>query len=300
MIVPMFLSAILNSFFPEMFEIGKFTRAIFTSQGVNTIVGITLMCTAAQISLADLSLVLKRGGVLFFFKWAIATVLGLVVNYFFGMEGIMGISVIALMTATMCPNNSINLALNLEYGDRIDQAAIGPMSLLANPFMMFLTVTVTGLSDIPIKFLIDILVPLVIGFIIGNTDENARAFLKTGLTFLRPFLGFALGASINILSILYGGISGIILALIQILIAAPLLVLADRKVNKRPGYAAWSMGATAVISIATPQLIAEVDPTFIPYVQTATTQVATSVVLTALLVPIIVTRWVGKYGKSEY
>jgi 2-keto-3-deoxygluconate permease len=51
MIVPMFISSILNTFFPQIFQIGSFTTAIFTSAGVAAIIGVQLVCMGSQLRL---------------------------------------------------------------------------------------------------------------------------------------------------------------------------------------------------------------------------------------------------------
>ena len=40
MVVPMLLGAIINTFLPEVTNIGSFTTAVFTSAGANTAIGI--------------------------------------------------------------------------------------------------------------------------------------------------------------------------------------------------------------------------------------------------------------------
>ena len=44
MVVPMLLGAIINTFLPEVTNIGSFTTAVFTSAGANTAIGIQLFC----------------------------------------------------------------------------------------------------------------------------------------------------------------------------------------------------------------------------------------------------------------
>ena len=46
MVVPMLLGAIINTFLPQITNIGSFTTAIFTSAGANTAIGIQLFCLA--------------------------------------------------------------------------------------------------------------------------------------------------------------------------------------------------------------------------------------------------------------
>lgn len=106
-----------------------------------------------------------------------------------------------------------------------------------------------------------------------------------------PFIGITLGGSINLMNIFKGGISGIVLGLIVVFIGGPFIVLCDRVIGKRPGYAGWAVATAAGNSIATPAAVALVDPSWEPFVGDATTQIAAAVVVSAILVPIITGWW---------
>ena len=64
MIVPMFLSAIINTLFPTFFKIGGFTEAVFTTAGTAGIIGVQLVCMGAQLRFSELFAVVRRGGTL--------------------------------------------------------------------------------------------------------------------------------------------------------------------------------------------------------------------------------------------
>ncbi len=132
--------------------------------------------------------------------------------------------------------------------------------------------------------------------ILGNIDIKVKEFFEPGIGLLIPFVGITLGGSINLLNIIKGGVSGIVLGLIAVFIGGPFIVLCDRLIGKRPGYAGWAVASAAGNSIATPAAVALVDPSWAPFVGDATTQIAAAVVVTAILVPIITGWWAKKYG----
>lgn len=300
MIVPMFLSAIINTFFPDLFQIGSFTTAIFTSAGVAAIIGVQLVCMGSQLRVKELMAVVRRGGVLLLSKFAIGALIGIVIGKVFGMDGIFGLTTLAVISAITNSNGSLYLALMTTYGDEVDQSAMSFLALNDGPFFTLVALGASGLATIPVVSLVAVIVPIIFGMIIGNLDEDMSKFLAPGVGLLVPFVGITLGAGINITDIAKGGFSGILLGLITVIISGSFVVFMDRKLNKRPGYAGWAVSTTAGNAIAVPAVVATLDPAWAPYVATATTQVAASTVFTAIAIPFITSWWVKKHGSPQY
>lgn len=300
MIVPMFLSAILNTFFPEMFQIGSFTTAIFTSAGSTAILGVQLVCMGAQLRVSELVQVVRRGGTLLTAKFAIGAVLGIMFGKIFGMVGVFGLTTLAIISAITNSNGSLYLALTTEYGDEVDQTAMSLLAINDGPFFTLVVLGASGMANIPVISLVAVVVPILFGMLLGNLDKKMQEFLEPGVGMLLPFVGITLGAGINITDILAGGVGGIVLGLITLLISGPFVVWADRFFNKRPGYAGWAVSTTAGNAIAVPAAVATIDPSWAPYVGTATTQVAAATVVTAIAIPFITAWWAKKYGCPQH
>lgn len=300
MIVPMFLSAIINTFFPNLLQIGSFTTAVFTNEGTAAILGVQLVCMGAQLRVKELAEVIKRGGVLLLSKYIIGAALGILIGKLFGMVGILGLTTLAVISAITNSNGSMYLALNVEYGDEIDQTAMSLLALNDGPFLTLVTLGASGLAQIPIVSLIAVVVPIIFGMVIGNIDKKMSEFLKPGIALLLPFVGITLGAGIDIRGIVSGGAPGILLGLMTICISGPFVVLCDRVFNKRPGYAGWAVSSTSGNAIAVPAVVASIDPAWTPFVSAATTQVAAATVMTAILIPIITAWWAKKFGCPKY
>ena len=188
----------------------------------------------------------------------------------------------------------------MAYGDEVDQTAMSLLAINDGPFLTLVALGSSGLANVPIISLIAVIAPILFGMLIGNIDKKVADFLKPGVSLLLPFVGITLGGSINIAAIIKGGLSGIILGLMTIFISGPFVVWCDRAFNKRPVYAGWAVSTTAGNAIAVPAAVAIVDPSYSPYVATATAQVAASTVLTAILIPFITAYWVKKYGSPQY
>lgn len=300
MVVPLLLGSLIYTFIPQVLEIGSLTTALFSNAGVSTLIGAQLFCLGTTLKIKDMPDVLKRGGTLLIAKFAAGAIIGIAVGYIFGLSGVFGLSALAIISAVTNSNGSIYLALSTEYGDEVDAGAFPLLALNDGPVFTLLALGASGLANIGFMEVIAAVIPMAIGMIIGNLDEGLKDLFKPVGTALIPLVGFGLGAGINILNVVRGGFSGVLLGLITVLVAGPFILFFDRKVNKRPGYAAWAVATTAGNAVAVPAIVATIDPSYAPYVATATVQVGASAVLTALLVPLLVNWWVKKCGSPQY
>ncbi|MCI6055024.1 2-keto-3-deoxygluconate permease [Dysosmobacter sp.] len=300
MVVPMLLGAIINTFIPEVTNIGSFTTAIFTSAGANTAIGIQLFCLGTTLQFRQMGGVIKRGGVLLISKFIIGAAIGIGVGKFFGPEGLIGLSALAIISAVTNSNGSVYLALMNSYGDTVDQAAMPLLAINDGPMLTMIAMGVGGLADIPFMALVAAIGPILVGMILGNIDKDLSDFLAPAGSILLPFVGFCLGSGMNLTNIVKGGAQGILLGLITCLIGGAFIVLCDKFISRRPGYAGWAVATTAGNAVAVPAVIAEADPTWAAWSDVATSQVAASAILTAILVPIITSWWAKKYGCPQF
>ena len=201
MVVPMLLGAIINTFLPEVTNIGSFTTAVFTSAGANTAIGIQLFCLGTTLRVRDMGGVVKRGGVLLISKFVIGAAIGIVVGKVFGPTGVLGLSSLAIISAVTNSNGSIYLALMNSYGDTVDQAAMPLLAINDGPMLTMIAMGIGGLADIPFMALVAAIGPILVGMILGNIDKDLSDFLAPAGTILLPFVGFCLGAGMNLTNI---------------------------------------------------------------------------------------------------
>lgn len=296
MIVPLLIGSFMNTFFADALQIGSFTTAVFSNAGAATAMGIQLFCLGTTLQVRDMPQVLKRGGILLLSKFAIGAAIGITVGKLFGMGGIMGLTTLAIISAVTNSNGSVYLALTQTYGDETDSAAMALLALNDGPLFTLIALGASGLANVPIKALVATLIPIALGMLLGNLDKSFQKFMEPAGSILIPFVGFSLGAGINLTNVVKGGPQGIALGLITVFVGGGFILLCDKFIGKRPGYAAWAVATTAGNAVAVPAAVALIDPSWAPFVDVATTQVAAAVVVTAILAPVMTNFWAKKYG----
>lgn len=300
MVVPLLLGSIITTVFPNIWEIGGLTAALFSSAGTNTLLGAQLFCMGTALQVKDMPAVLKRGGVLLIAKFLIGAGIGIAVGKIFGDAGFFGLSTLAIVSAVTNSNGSVYLTLMGNYGDRADAGCFPLLALNDGPFFTLVALGASGLANIPIMSLVAAIIPVALGMIIGNLDHGMRNIFAPMGTAIIPLIGFALGTGINLMNIVKGGVSGILLGLITVFIGGAFIVFCDRFITRRPGYAGWAVATTAGNAVAVPAAVALVDPALETVAATATVQVAASVVISCILVPVITNWWAKKFGCPQY
>ena len=293
LIVPMILSAIINTFFPEIFQIGNPTTALFTNKSTMVLVGLMLFASGTQFNLKKTVDVIKRAGILCVGKLLISYISGLLVIKFFGIEGVFGISAVAIIATITSCNPGLYLALVNDYGDEIDGAAFGFLNLIVVPAVPLMILSSASGQGIDFNIVIANLFPFILGMVLGNLDSDFKKFYAPATVILLPFMGICFGSSINFIVALKAGISGIILTVIILtvifyLISLLPLLLIDRKVIKRPGYAAIAMSSVAGLSISVPSLAAEISNVYAPFMDVAMSQIALASIITSIITPMII------------
>lgn len=296
MVIPLLLGSLIVTIFPNAFEIGGLTAAVFSSAGTNTLLGAQLFCMGTALSVKDMPKVLKRGGVLLLAKFAIGAGIGILVGKVFGAAGFLGLTPLAIICAVTNSNGSVYLTLMGEYGDEADCGCFPLLALNDGPFFTLVALGASGLANIPFQSLIAAIIPIALGMLLGNLDKGLRNLFAPMGSAIIPLIGFALGTGINLTNVIKGCFPGILLGLITVFVGGGFILLCDKFITRRPGYAAWAVATTAGNAVAVPAAVALIDTAWEPYVATVTVQVAASVVVSCILAPIITSWWAKKHG----
>lgn len=298
MVIPLLLGCLINTFIPQVLEIGGFTTGLFKS-GTATLVGLFILCSGATIDFRQAGLPIYKGTVLTILKYAIGVLLGLGLNMMFGPMGILGLTPLAVITAVTNSNGAIYTALAKEFGDNTDVGAIAILSLNDGPFLTMIALGTTGLADIPIISLVAAIVPLIIGMVLGNLDPDFRTLLSNGLAMLLPFNGFILGANTSLITIAKAGAGGIVLGLMTVFFTGIVTYYLYSFIRRKPDPMGMAIGTTGGNAVAVPASVAMADPSLEAIVPVATAQVAGAVVITAILAPILTGFFAKKAQKQQ-
>lgn len=296
MVVPLVAGALINTFLPRSLEIGGFTTTLFKN-GAAPLIGAFLLCMGAGISFKAAPRALLQGGTITLTKLLVAVALGLGVEHLFGADGIFGLTGVAIIAAMSNSNGGLYAALVGEFGNERDVGAISILSLNDGPFFTMIALGVAGMANIPLMALVAVLVPLLVGMLLGNLDHNMREFLTKGGPILIPFFAFALGAGINLEMLLQGGLAGILLGIITTFVGGFFNIRADRLVGGS-GIAGAAASSTAGNAVATPLAIAQADPSMAAVATAAAPLIAASVITTAILTPLL-SSWVAKRNAAK-
>ncbi|MGW9102472.1 2-keto-3-deoxygluconate permease [Priestia megaterium] len=287
LIIPMLIASVINTFCPSIFKIGDPTTAVFTGKGTMVVVGMILLVSGSQFKLSQVVVTLKRAGILAFSRIILGWIFGWLFIYFFGIDGFFGISAVALIATITSCNPGLYLALMNSYGDDVDCAAFGILTLIAVPIIPVMILNTSSGVGIDYLSILATLVPFLIGIFLGNVDHHIQKMFSSGTVMLLPFLGMCLGSYIDLKLAFQSGISGVVLTLIFLVVSMFPLIYIDKLVLKRPGYAAAAASSVAGISLVVPTLAASINSIYEPYINTAIAQIAFAAILTSIISPYI-------------
>lgn len=303
MVVPLVLGVLMNTFFPNALQIGSFTTALFKN-GANCLIALMFFCSGAQITLKAAGMSVYKGFMINLMKVLSGVACGVILAKVAGPDSaFLGVTPLAMIGAMSNSNGGLYTALASKYGDDADVGAIAVISSNDGPFFEMMFMGVAGVAEIPLSTLLACILPIILGMILGNLDEKIRHFLKPGTMIAIFMFAFPLGAGMTLNTFVKAGFPGVLLGLMTIVITGIPTYLFYRltipKSKRHSCVAGMAVGTSAGNSVATPAAIAAIDAAWLPYAETATAQVACSVMVTAILVPLIVDRlykWEKKKG----
>ncbi len=305
----------------EVLKMGGFFSALFSPSAILTLIALFLFCAGSQMNLRVGGRALKKGTIVTLAKYgtglAAAAIFALVSDD--PMDGVLGLSVVVIIAAMTNSNGGMYVALTGEYGNKSDVGAVAVLSLNDGPLFTLIGLAVFGATGLladtafPVAAFLGVFLPIGIGMLLGNLDEDIRKFLAPGQTITIPFFAFALGTLMDLSvfgdrEVLLGGLTlGVATALLTGLAG----VLGLALFGERSQIAGFAEASTAGNAVQTPVAIAIASATAIlggvglaaeqidalssfadrQFVERATGQVSISTLSTALLCPLFVIIW---------
>ncbi|WP_418666625.1 2-keto-3-deoxygluconate permease [Allofournierella sp.] len=288
-VVPMLIGVVLNSFVPQVLQIGGFFTGIVN--GTSALVGVFLLFLGATIDVRSTPKAIKIGAVVIGTKVALSVLLGLGVAFLCN-DNFLGLSSLAVISAVSVANNALYSGIVAQYDDDAVKGAVAITSLSVGPTVTMIALSSAGLASISVWSIVGSILPLIIGIALGNLSAWFKKTLSAGVTPSIIVVGFALGCGMSIQQLFQGGLSGILLGLVTVFVVGGVTVLAD-KLTGGSGIAGAAISSTAASGVSNPGALAAVDPAYAAVAPIATAQVAASVLITSFLTPML-TSFVAK------
>lgn len=286
--------------------IGGFTEALFKTSAL-TLIALFLFSAGSQMNLRIGGKALKKGVIITTAKYLTGLAIGWLFSLFFDpFNGLLGLSTMAIIAAMTNSNGGMFAALTGQYGNRSDVGSVAILSLNDGPFFTLLALGMMG-SSFPLIAFISVLLPIAIGMILGNLDEDIRAFLKPGEVLPIPFFAFALGAGMNFANFFNPKVvgAGLTLGFMTTILTGAMGIFALWLFREKSQIAGVAEASTAGNAAATPAAISAAATVaaasgamtavqaqhFHDIANLATAQISISTLTTAVLCPIAVILW---------
>jgi len=221
-------------------------------------------------------------------KIGIASLIALAVAKLFGGD-LWGLSSLAILAAMNDTNGAMFVALTSSMGDENDVGSYVVQNIETGPFFTLMVLSGAGLANVPYMSMVAVIAPLAAGMLLGHLDKDFRELCgPTRSDLVLLFLAFGLGNSIDLKAIVIAGPAGIALGIATCVITGATCIFVDILAGGR-GIAGAAASSTAGNAAATPKAVALVDPAYAAIAPVATLQVAASVIVTAILTPLLTT-----------
>ena len=307
MFVPLIIGAIITTVcqgllgFSLWDTLGNPMKDMFSSSGQMLLIGLMLFCTGTQLRLGDLKEALHRGVLLILVRLGVAYALCALFYCAFGYDGILGISFLAFTCAVTSANAALYMGIIQPFGDKADKASFGVMLICSMPLLPLLFLGffgTSGFGSAQVMQIVSLLIPFILGMLLGNLDEDIRKVFAGGNAIILPFLGFEFGSTINLFEAFKMIPQGLLLSAVYFIVVIVPSYVFERRVLHRPGYASFASASLAGVALSIPTMAAASNAAFEPYVSGAVAVLAFVLAVTNILCPFMV-RWILKRHPAD-
>ena len=297
MFVPLIIGAVITTICQGFFNfdlwssLGNPVKDMFSSSGQMLIIGLMLFCTGTQLKISDFKDALHRSILLIIVRLVIAYALCALYYFAFGYDGVFGVSFLAFVCAVSSANAALYMGNISSFGDKADKASFGIMLMCSMPLLPLLFLGFFGTSGFgmaQVMQIISLLIPFVLGIILGNLDEDIRRVFAGGNAIVMPFMGFEFGSTINLIDAVRMLPQGLLLSVVYFIIVIGPSYVFERSVLHRPGYASVASGSLAGVALSIPSMASAANAALEPYVSSAVAVLAFVLAVTNILDPFLV------------
>ena len=289
--------------------LGNPMKDLFGSTGQMLLIGLMLFCTGTTITGRDFIEVGKRGIWIILARLIPAYIICAIVFVCCGVNGFAGIDSITLACCLTSANAALYMGIIQPYGDDSDKGTFPIMLIFSMPLVpfIFLSCMGSGSSDITTSILqiISLLIPFLLGVLLGNLDQKIRNVFKGGNAIILPFLGFQFGSTIDLVNAFQGEVilSALLLTVIYWAVTMIIPYLVDRFILKRPGYASVASCSLAGVALSIPAMVATYTFNGVSgadAAKNATAILAFVLFITNILAPFFTKRTMNAYLKHNH
>ena len=289
--------------------LGNPMKDLFGSTGQMLLIGLMLFCTGTTITGRDFIEVGKRGIWIILARLIPAYIICAIVFVCCGVNGFAGIDSITLACCLTSANAALYMGIIQPYGDDSDKGTFPIMLIFSMPLVpfIFLSCMGSGSSDITTSILqiISLLIPFLLGVLLGNLDQKIRNVFKGGNAIILPFLGFQFGSTIDLVNAFQGEviIAALLLTVIYWAVTMIIPYLVDRFILKRPGYASVASCSLAGVALSIPAMVATYTFNGVSgadAAKNATAILAFVLFITNILAPFFTKRTMNAYLKHNH
>ena len=156
-----------------------------------------------------------------------------------------------------------------------------------------------GFGEAQVMQIISLIIPFILGMVLGNMDMDIRKVFAGGNAIILPFLGFEFGSTINLIDAVKILPQGLLMSVIYFIIVITPSYIFERTVLHRPGYASVASGSLAGVALVIPSMAAASNTAFEPYVTSAVAILAFVLAVTNILCPFMVKFILTKHPADE-
>ena len=189
MFVPLIIGAVITTICQGLLNfdlwetLGNPMKDMFSSSGQMLIIGLMLFCTGTQLKMSDIKDAMHRGVLLILVRLGVAYALCALFYALFGFDGVLGISFLAFVCAVTSANAALYMGIISPFGDKADKASFVIMLICSMPLLPLLFLGFygeSGFGEAQVMQIISLIIPFILGMILGNMDEDIRKVFAGG------------------------------------------------------------------------------------------------------------------------